>query len=209
MGVCFRPHSELGLQSRIKPLALEGISCRKSTKHKLTPKRIDLRISCFPDLVHPEAPGASNGRPDPSIRHPGGVWDPVLFEGPDVIGSVWACKMSRSQQVITFLTREARVPCFWVVWFSWLVWFSWFAWFQCSDLRVCPTKVPLSALKTRATEVSQAAAAQAPTGAARRPILALEAPGSAKRLMEDPTSIRTPPGGRWGPVSKPGGFWAR
>ena len=39
----------------------------------------------------PEAPGAFNGRPDPSIRHPGGVaglktW---LFEGPKSIGSVW------------------------------------------------------------------------------------------------------------------------
>ena len=27
-------------------------------------------------LPSPEAPGAFNGRPDPSIRHPGGGWGP-------------------------------------------------------------------------------------------------------------------------------------
>ena len=42
-------------------------------------------------FVCPEAPGAFNGRPDPSIRHASvvGGLKTRLFEGPESIGSLW------------------------------------------------------------------------------------------------------------------------
>ena len=40
-------------------------------------KNLGLSECVFSFFSDPEAPGAFNGRPDPSIRHPAGVWDPV------------------------------------------------------------------------------------------------------------------------------------
>ena len=57
---------------------------------------------CFPfgDFPHPEAPGAFNGRPDPSATHPASVFGGLktrLFEGPKLSGSVWAKKRGEKQ----------------------------------------------------------------------------------------------------------------
>ena len=80
------------------------------SKHVFRENSMYIALTAFP-----QAPGAINGRPDPSNRHPGGVWGGLktwLFEGPKYIGSLWVLKINdeRMECLTCILRHQAEVP---------------------------------------------------------------------------------------------------